>query len=411
MKQNSIKDETVRAEVLQRVISRQLPLKDAALILHISYRQASRLLARFEDKGLEGLVHGLSGKPSNHACDPQFKQSILDIYRKLYPDFGPTFAAEKLAESGLEIDHETLRLWLLEEKLWSPHRKSSLHRSWRERRAHFGELIQIDGSPHAWFEDRAPRCCLMNCVDDATGVTLALMSQEETIEAAMTVVWKWIESFGIPAAFYSDRKNVYFPPDKKALGAYLADEERLTHFGRACQKLGIAMIKAHSPQAKGRVERNNQTHQDRLVKELRLAGISDIPSANEFLYGGYLEKHNDKFAVEPREEQDYHRSKDGVDLSAIFCLEEERSITKDWIVRYENDYYQLKKLSGYGPAEGKVLVRKYLNEEVHFNYRGEEIAYHKLAQKPVRVEKRVPPKEMKKRYSPSPDHPWRKSWK
>lgn len=400
-----------RAQMLQRVVDGELPLTDAATILQISYRQAKRLLARFKADGLPGIEHGLKGKPSNHRIDPQTRQAILDRYIERYPDFGPTLAAEKLALDGLKIDHETLRLWLREQGLISKLRHRKEHRSWRPRRSHFGELLQMDGSHHAWFEDRGQECCLMNCVDDATGVTLALLAQEETIEAAMTLLWKWIESFGIPASLYTDRKNLYVPSEKVALRADFDGQPALTHFGRACEKLGIKQIKAYSPQAKGRVERSNGVYQDRLVKELRLAKISDIASANEFLYAGFLEQLNSKFAVEAKQEEDFHRSADGIDLADIFCQEEERSITRDWIVRFDNNYYQLKRLSSYGPASGKVLVRKYLNSELHFNYRGEEIEYEKLPDKPSRIEKSLIVNKHKKKYKPSPFHPWRKSWK
>lgn len=188
-------------------------------------------------------------------------------------------------------------------------------------------------------------------------------------------------------------------------------EEKLTQFGRACKKLGIEIIKALSPQAKGRVERSNQTYQDRLVKEMRLAGISDIAGANEYLYGEFLAQLNSKFAVEPREEEDFHRSSAGLDLTSMFCREEERNVSRDWLVRFENGFYQLKRQSKYEPAEGKVMVRKYLNGELHFNYRGEDIGYEKLPERPVRVSRSLSPKGAGRKYKPSPDHPWRKSWK
>ena len=406
-----IEIEMIRSQTLQRVVRGEISLKEAALILELSYPQAKRSFSRFKTQGEAGLAHQLRGKVSNRAFDLDTKQAILDLYKQRYSDFGPERAAEKLLKSGYEISHETLRLWLIEEKLWEKHRKRSLHRSFRQRRAHFGELVQMDGSFHLWLEDRGAFSCLMNMVDDATGVTLSLMSEEETTEAALTLLWKWINTFGIPAALYTDRKNVYVPSEKTAHRASLEGEEVRTQFGRACEKLGITIIKAHSPQAKGRVERSNQTYQDRLVKEMRLAGISDIARANEFLYGGFLEELNSKFAVEAREEADFHRSSVGLDLAAIFCREEERSVTRDWIVRFEGDFYQLRRQSKYEPARGKVMVRRYLNGELHFNYRGEDIAYEKLPQRPVRISKSLAVKKAKREYKPSPDHPWRKSWK
>jgi transposase len=403
--------EFIRAQTLERVERKELLLKDAAHILQLSYSQAKRLFSRFKVEGEVGLAHRLRGTPSNRAFAADQKEATLKLYRARYPDFGPTLAAEKLTKYGFRVDHETLRRWLIEEHLWEKHRRRARHRSWRQRRAHFGELVQMDGSFHHWFEGRGSQSCLMNMVDDATGVTLSLLAEAETTQAAMTLLWKWIETFGIPAALYTDRKNLYVPDTEAALRARLEGEEKLTQFGRACHKLGIGIIAAHSPQAKGRVERSNQTYQDRLVKELRLAGISDRDSANEFLYGGFLEELNSKFAVEPRAGQDFHRAAQGYDLASIFCLEEERGLSRDWIVRFENDFYQLKRQSKYQPATGKVFVRKHLNGELHFNYRGEELPYEKLAQRPLRISQSLAPQKSKAQYKPSPAHPWRKSWK
>lgn len=408
---NRAEIENFRAKTLQRVERKELSLKDAAYILQLSYPQTKRLYSRFKAEGPLGLAHALRGLTSNRAFDAETKQAILELYQERYPDFGPTLASEKLVKDGYHIDHETLRRWLIEKKLWERHRKRARHRSWRQRRPHFGELVQMDGSFHHWFESRGADNCLMNMVDDATGVTLSLMSQEETTESALTLLWKWVETFGIPLALYTDRKSVYVPDEQTALRVSLEGEEKLTQFGRACNKLGIRIIKAHSPQAKGRVERSNQTYQDRLVKELRLAGINDQDSANEFLYGGFLEDLNEKFAVAAREEEDYHRAAEGYDLASIFCIEEERSITPDWIVRFESSFYQLKRQSKYEPARGKVSVRKYLNGELHLNYRGEDMAYEKLAERPERISKREKPKGSKRSYKPGPNHPWKKRWK
>lgn len=286
---NRIEIENFRAQTLKRVERKELSLKQAAQLFQLSYSQTKRLFSRFKTEGQAGLAHRLRSNPSNRAIDPEIKEAVVKLYRSRYPDFGPTLASEKLEQDGYKIDHETLRRWLIEKGLWEKHNKRSSHRSFRPRRAHFGELVQMDGSFHLWFESRGPQSCLMNMVDDATSVTLSLMAEEETTEAAMTLLWKWIETFGIPASLYTDRKNVYVVDEKTALRASLEGEERLTQFGRACQKLGIRIITAHSPQAKGRVERSNRTYQDRLIKEMRLAGIEDIDSANEFLYGGFLE--------------------------------------------------------------------------------------------------------------------------
>ncbi len=398
-------------EVLERVSRGELTLKSAAHILGFSHRQLKRIYKRFKTEGEKALIHRACGKASNRAIDSRTRHLILDRYQQRYPDFGPTLAAEKLAAEGLAVDHETLRGWLIDEGLWHKQRTRAAHRSWRERRAHFGELVQMDGSHHHWFEERGGECCLLNMVDDATGVTLALLAEEETTAAAMTLLWKWIDTFGIPAALYTDRKNLYVPSEKAAKRASLEGVEQLTQFSRACQKLGIRIIKAHSPQAKGRVERSNGVYQDRFVKELRLAGINSIATANELLYGGFLAQLNEKFAVEARDASDFHRGVQGLDLAAVFCLEEERAMTSDWVVRFENNYYQLKPQSSYAPAAGKVFVRKQLNGEMRFNYRGQDLDYKQLAERPTRTEQKSEVSKPKGKYVPAPDHPWRKNWR
>lgn len=402
-------------DAFERIHRGELTLRAAAQRLQITYRHCRRLWKKYQAIGTQAFVHGGKGKASNRATKPEVRQAVVARYQQRYEDFGPTLAAEKLLEDGFSIDHETLRRWLLEEGLWQRQRKRAGHCSWRERKAHFGEMLQMDGSFHGWFEERAPACCLMNCVDDATGVTLSLFAEQETTEAAMTLLWKWIENFGIPRRLYTDRKNLYVVAEEVARLAALEGREEFTQFGRACHKLGIRIIKAYSPQAKGRVERRNGNLQDRLVKELRLAGISDIASGNEFLYGQFLELFNQRFAKQAREAEDYHWSAKEVDLAAVFCLEEERSLAKDWTVRFENQSYQLQPPSRYAPAKGKVLVRKRLNGELRFNYRGEDCDYQVQSARVLKVEKKAPDglkKAPRKRtYVPAPEHPWRKSWK
>ena len=253
----------------------------------------------------------------------------------------------------------------------------------------------------------------MNMVDDATGVTLSLFDEQETTAGAMRLLWKWIDQYGIPAALYTDRKNVYVPDEKTAAKADLTGQEALTQFGRACKSLGIRIIEAHSPQAKGRVERSNGTYQDRLVKELRLEEISDIDSANKVLDESFVDELNEKFAVEAREKADFHRSAKGRDLKSIFCLQEERALTDDWIVRYDNGYYQMVRQSARPPTSRKVMVRRYLNGELHFNYRGKDLEHCELPQRPVSAKAESPITKAKPKYvpMPAPNHPWRGSYK
>lgn len=374
--------ERERLKIFERVKRGELQQKQAAGLCGLEYRYLRRLYKRYCEHGDEGLVHQGRGRPSNRAKTSEFKATVLARYQERYPDFGPTLAAEKLALDGHAIDHETLRGWLLKAGLWQKRRKRAKHRSWRERRAHFGELVQMDGSHHQWFEKRAPKACLMNMVDDAQGTTLSWLAAEETIFAAMGLLWQWIERYGIPQSLYTDKKNVYVVDEKTREKAADSGLEVFTQFGRACQQLGIKIITAHSPEAKGRVERNHGTYQDRLVKELRLAQIDELAAANQFLQTGYCDELNRKFAVAPRSEVDFHRSAKGYDLASIFCIEEERTLTPDWIVRFENQFFQLQPLRKTQVAKGKVRVRRYLNGELHFCYGERDLAYTLLPARP-----------------------------
>jgi len=395
--------------VFQEVRKGKMRLTEAAEVLGKSYRQVRRNYKRYREEGDAGLIHRGRGKKSNRRYGEEIKQQVIERYRERYEGFGPTLAAEKLEKEGHGIHRETLRRWLVGEGLWEKRRKRGKHRSWRKRRGHFGELVQMDGSPHDWFEGRRKECCLMNMVDDAAGVTLSNFEEEETTAGAMKLLWKWIDKYGIPMALYTDRKNVYVPLEEAAEKAKLRGEECLTQFGRSCKELGIRIIEAHSPQAKGRVERNHGTYQDRLVKELRLEGISSIEEANRLLHGGFIDDLNSKFSVAPREEADYHRSAKGYDLNAIFCIEEERSVTKDWIVRFENNYYQISRKSRTPPAVSRVKVRRYLNGELHINYRGKDVEFAQLPARPIPPVKKPPAQARGKRklYVPPSDHPWR----
>ena len=399
-------------KVLARVKRKELKLTDASRVLKLSYRHVRRIYKRYVKQGDKGLVHQSRGKKSNRAYGDEFRKAVINLYKTKYDGFGPTLGSEKLEEDdGYKVDHETLRRWLTKEGSWVKQRRRGKHRSWRERRAHFGEMLQMDGSHHAWFEDRADPCCLMNAADDATTWTMSLLDDQETIYSAMTLLWNWIDRFGIPNSIYVDRKNIFTSLEKAPSKIEDASNEDLTQFARACKKLGIKIILARSPQAKGRIERSNGTYQNRLVKELRLKGINEFVPANKLLYRAeFQDKLNRKFSVAPRDPVDYHRSAKGYDLPSIFCIQQQRSITKDWIVRFENNYYQLKRLTRYGPASGKVLVKRYLNGELHFVYRGKDISFQLLSERPTGSQKKKvswQPKQLKKKWIPPKNHPWR----
>jgi hypothetical protein len=271
-----------------RVDSGALKLKDAAAMLELSYRQAKRLWRCYRQVGGKGLQHGNAGRPSNRSKPLKLRRRVLNLIKKKYSGseeerFGPTLASEHLAEEdGIAIDHETLRCWMLAEGLWSRQRRRKKHCQRRERKSHFGELVQLDGSFHDWLEQRGPRGCLMDMVDDATGKVQARMGMEETIWAAVDVLRAWIRNYGIPRALYTDWKNVY--KQKATPAEQLRGEVPVTQFGGMCQKLGIRIIAASSPQAKGRVERINGVHQDRLIKKMRRKGIGRPESLSRAVF-------------------------------------------------------------------------------------------------------------------------------
>ena len=410
--------ELTRVEVLSRVKAGTLSLGSAATLMGVSYRQAKRLARRYQAEGAKGLKHRSAGGTSNHARPTKERERALALVREKYSGpidmrFGPTLAAEHLAsEDGITVHHDTLRRWMLAAGLWSRARTRSAHRARRERKAHFGELVQLDGSFHLWYEARAPRGCLMNLVDDATGRTLARLGDEETIWAAADVLRRWVEAYGVPLALYTDWKNVYVRvpnAEEQATGAVPR-----TQFGRMCASLGIQIIAASSPQAKGRVERNHGTHQDRLVKKLRRLGIADSTAANAFLEMTYLPDHNARFAQPPVSAEDFHRRPPSrVALDRAFQLEETRVLSNDWVIRYATRYLQVARQSGQAPARSTVLVREARDGAIELRYRGRLMKWTEipapLKSAPVVAAEPAPPRPAARRtWRPSADHPWRR---
>jgi len=411
------RSELERVEVMGRVGRKELKLTDAAVILELSYRQVKRLWGRYRRKGRKGLQHGNVGRSSNRSKPAGFRRRVLSLIKQKYSGtqeerFGPTLAAEHLAEEdGIRIDHETLRGWMLAEGLWSRKRKRKKHFQRRERKEHFGELVQLDGSFHDWLEDRGPGGCLMTMVDDATSTTLARLGQEETTWAAAGVLRAWIEKHGVPCALYTDWKNVYIRPATPA--EQLRGEVPVTQFGRMCKKMGIAILAASSPQAKGRVERNHGTHQDRLIKKMRRKGIASHEGANEYLEKEYLPAHNRRFARQPAKPEDYHgRKLTARELHQIFYVEDERTIGNDWVIRYGGRYLQLQPGNRrYGPTKSKALVCKWEEGSVEVYYRGERIAFKELSQpKPRALQISAPRARAQVARKAKQDHPWRRTY-
>ena len=415
-------NELKRAGVLARVAAKTLTMGAAATLMSVSDRQAKRLYGRYRKKGAAGLRHASAGRASNRATPARRRKRVLALIRAKYGGgvderFGPTLAAEHLAsEDGLTVDHETLRRWMLAAGLWSRARKRSPHRRRRERKAHFGELVQMDGSFHQWFEGRAPETCLLTLVDDATGQTQGRFGAQETIWAAVAVLRAWIDRFGIPQALYTDWKNVYVRAPNAA--ERVTGAEPLTQFGRMCARLGIQIIPASSPQAKGRIERNHGTQQDRLVKKLRRKGIGDIATANMFLETDYWADHNRRFAQAPASSDDFHVARPrGLRLDSVFRLEEDRIVSNDWVVRYANRHFQLERQSGLAPARSTVVVCESVDGRLEIRYRDRvmrwtEIVAGGTASAPHSpVVATVPPRPAPRPPRAAADHPWRHSFK
>ncbi len=410
--------ERSRLQVLEQLKRRQLRVRQAAEQLHLSARQVLRLKRAYLAEGARALVSKRRGRPSNHQLDPTLKQQALDLLQTHYPDFGPTLACEKLTEQhGLPLGVETVRRLQIQAGLWHPHhaKRPTIH-PLRERRARFGELIQIDGSPFDWFEGRAPKCSLLVFIDDATSQLVELFfTPAETTFAYFAATERYLRRYGKPLAFYADKLGVFrINVPRLSLGP------GLTQFTRAVNELGIDLICANSPQAKGRVEKAHQTLQDRLVKELRLHNISSLEAANAFV-PTYLAAYNRHFAVEPRHREDAHRPllpQD--DLSRILTRQEERHLSKTLTLQFDRTLYQIQTdRPGYALRQARVLVRESRAGTITIEYRGQPLAY-KVIEQQARQATEVSSKEVNAVVSqvaqrkairqaqvPPKQHPWR----
>jgi hypothetical protein len=408
--------EMSRAAVLARVKGGSWTLVEASERMGVCYRQGKRLWKRYDEEGAAGLAHRSAGRTSNRGKPPKLKTKALRLIREKYSGevgerFGPTLVAEHLLlEDKIDVSVSTARRWMLDARLWSLARKRREHRKRRERRKHFGDLVQMDGSFHEWLEQRGPGGCLMNMVDDATSTILCRLGQQETIWAAVSMLKAWIEKYGVPRALYTDWKNVYVrePTEKELLHGTVA----VTQFGRMCQRLGIKIIAAGSPQAKGRVERSHGTYQDRMVKKMRRKNIRTHAAANQYLEREYCDDHNRRFAVDAASDADYHLPAPAAKrLREIFRKETERTLSNDWVVRHENRFYQVEgKSRSHAPARSKVLVCEWEDGTMEIHYRGQKLLWQVIAQRPQRIEpvasKRTPPAPA----IPLPTHPWRRSY-
>jgi hypothetical protein len=409
--------EVKRLEVLQQVVDRVITQRQAAEKLGLCDRQVRRLLRCYERQGAAGLVSRKRGKPSNRRIHPSVKDATLGEIKARYADFGPTLAAEYLAGDGFTVSRETLRRWMIEAGLWRAvaRRRGRLHPP-RPRRARRGELIQIDGSPHAWFEDRGERCALIAFIDDATSrVMLARFVPVESTQAYLTLLEAYVSAYGCPVAFYSDRHSIFTKHDP--------EDAEPTQFQRATNALGIATIQALTPQAKGRVERLFQTLQDRLVKAMRLAGISDIKTANAWL-PGYLAQHNARFAVEAQDTEDAHLPFAGSaeDLARLCAIHHRRRLSKDLVISFRRQRYivQTGGAPRYALRGQQIDVITYRDGRVELRYGQETLPFKVFdpaqdVPAPVddksltaRVDALVKARQWSDKSRPASNHPWRR---
>lgn len=405
------KRELTRLEVMQRLKDKRLIQKEAAEILGLSIRQVKRLFRAYREKGPPGLVSARRGKPSNNRLDAGLAQEALDLIKKKYDDFGPTLAHEKLTEvHGLSLSRESVRQIMIAEDIWKPKRaKQPSSHHMRKRRACFGELVQIDGSEHAWFEERGPKCSLLVYIDDATGKLGELwFVPTESFFGYCEATRHYVERYGKPVAFYSDKHGIFRVNQERPLGL----SSGVTQFGRAMEELDIHIICANTPQAKGRIERANQTLQDRLVKELRLHGISDMQAGNAYL-PEFLEDFNRRFAVVPRSNHDAHRPLLKIDhLDVILTHQETRTISKNLTVQFKHVVYQIQsKRPGYALRNAKVVVCETAQGEVTILYKNKPLAYsifHKATRQSEVADSKTLDHQIKTPWKPPVDHPWRR---
>lgn len=414
--------ELKRLHLIRKALEGTLKQVEAADILLLSDRQIRRIIKRVRLEGDAGITHKLRGRPSNRRLPKKIKEKAIKLYRERYKGFGPTLASEKLFEiDRIKINDETLRNWLIESGDWKKVRKGREHRQsktrpigWRERKHHFGEMIQMDGSHHDWFEGRGPRSVFMGYIDDATGKVFGRFYEYEGTIPAMESFNRYIKKYGIPMGVYLDKHTTYKSTAKPSIEDELNNTGPLSEFERALKELGVEVIHANTPQAKGRVERLFRTlpygsglRQDRLIKEMRLRGIKAIEEANEFLEQ-YLPVYNKKFSVKPKEKGNLHREiPKGIKLDKILCIKTERALRNDFTIAHNSKLYQIKD----HVRTKKVVVEEKVDGSMGITHKDTRLKYKEITERPE------PRKEQKNPYIfilrktniPPATHPWRRS--
>jgi len=410
--------ETERIPVMEKLVKKQLKQKEAGKMLGITVRHVRRVLVRYKKDGLRGLVHKSRGKESNRAIDAKEKERAIELITEKYGDFGPAFALEKLRDHGIQFGVDTLRKEMITEGLWKPKKKRSVNHPYRPRRTNVGEMVQLDGSPHKWFEDRDDPCTLIAFIDDATSRIMdGIFVDEESTFDLFFATEHYLKTYGKPVSLYVDKHSIYKVNRQATVEEELKDSQEQSQYTRAMDELGIEMIFANSPQAKGRAERLFQTLQDRLVKEMRLLEISNKDEGTKYFREVYLPKHNSKFAVEPQEKIDVHRQLSPSDnLPLILTKQSTRRVSKDLVVRYKNLHCQLQPKNGsLTLRKSKVLVAEHRDGKITVRYKGQQVPYRIVSTDERKIPQVVTSKSFTERQTrlsrqehiPAPNHPWR----
>jgi transposase len=395
-----------KLHVILQVLEKKLKQKEAAKLLKISVRQIKRICRRVRSEGDGGVLHRNRTRKSNRRIAASIKEKTLSLCQEKYKDFGPTLATEQLQKvEGIKISDETLRLWMKESGIAYRKRRDRPHRKWRERKAHFGEMLQMDGSHHDWLEGRGPWMVLMGYIDDATGRVFARFYEYEGTLPAFDGLMRYIRRYGIPCAVYLDKHSTYKGLRKTSLLDQLEGDPGMSQFERAMNETEITVIHANSPQAKGRIERFFRTAQDRLVKQMRITGINTLQEANRYLVS-YLAEHNRKYTRPPANGVDLHRHVPrSLDLKAIFSIQTKRVLRNDFTIMHNGKLYQvLEKIQA-----KHLIVQERCDGTVHIALNRRHIRSKEIAKvlKPADADNILKRRRLPK--TPDARHPWRTS--
>jgi transposase len=398
--------EMKRLHVIHKVREGLLRQKQAAEIISLSERQIRRIVRRIREEGERGIQHRSRGKGSNRRLPRELVERVRRLYQERYQGFGPTLMAEKLHElEGIAVSKETIRRWLIASGHWQRERKGRTHRQWRERKSHYGEMLQLDGSHHDWFAGRRPKCVLMAYIDDATNRVYGRFYEYEGTIPAMDSFRRYILKHGIPLSIYMDKHTTYKSTAEPSLEEEINGKTPLSEFGRALTELAVQIIHAHSPQAKGRIERLFKTLQDRLVKEMTIRGIQTIAEANRCL-DTYLSVHNKRFAVKAKDSSDLHRDiPPGLNLDKILCIRTKRTLRNDLTIAHNNRLYQIEQ----HVRTKELTVEEMVNGSMFISHNDVRLPFREITARPEKQHEPTPMPRKRKGHTPSAHHPWHKA--